>query len=188
MLSTSIKVLAAASLACCALSHAALEAENTPDQILTFDGLGPVRIGMTPSQAEEALGAKFSPKLDFEEDSCWYAHRADGVDPQVYYMVQDNEIVRIDIEERELGKTETVDPYISTEKGIRVGSTEEQIKEGYGAKVEISPHPYLEEAGHYLEVLRSDMQRGLLFETNDNKVTTFRSGTPDAIRLIEGCS
>ena len=90
-------------LGCCVLSFAAVAADK-PDQILTFDGLGAVRIGMTVHEAEDALAVKFKPVGREDEPSCWYANRADHIDPGISYMIQDNKVVRIDIDDNELGK------------------------------------------------------------------------------------
>jgi hypothetical protein len=112
------------------------------DQILTFAGLGPVHIGMTVDQAEKALGAKFSPmRPDVEDEHCWMPTRADGIDPLVSYMIWDDQIVRIDIDETELGKEGKSVPPVATEKGIRIGSSEAEIKERYGSALDISQDP-----------------------------------------------
>jgi hypothetical protein len=56
-----------------------------PSRILTMDGLGPVKLGMSVQAAERALGAKF--KLEYPDanpsDECAYARRLDGRDSYV---------------------------------------------------------------------------------------------------------
>ena len=143
---------------------------------------------MSVTQAENALGAMFKPRSAEDDEDCWYTHRVDGVDPQVSYMIQKGVVVRIDVDNSELGKLGAADPHVVTDKGVRIFSTEEEVKQRYGGALETSPHPYMEEAGHYMKFLRSDGQRGLLFETQMNQVTNMRAGLPNAISLIEGCS
>ena len=158
------------------------------DQILTFTGLGPVRIGMTVPQAEEALGAKFEPMdTEIESENCWTTRRADHVDPLVTYMIWKTKIVRIDVDNGEPGKDEFVVPPVVTPEGIRVGATEQVVKQTYGARLRISPHHYMEDDGHYMEIFAKDRRYGLLFESTYGKVVGLRAGRKDAIRLVEGC-
>lgn len=169
----------------CVLSLAAVAAEEVPDQVLTFDGLVPVRIGMTVAQAENALNANFKPMDPNYDERCGITNRADGVDPQISYMIQYDKIVRIDIDDHELAKFGTADPHVVTEKGIRIGATEDDIKEKYGATLTVYDG---NEGEHYLNVLTSDQHYGLTFEALDGVVINFRAGIPDAISLVEGCS
>ena len=164
---------------------------NAAEQILRPDGLGPVRIGMTVSQAERALGAKMKSRgarYASGSESCWYTQRADHVDPLVSYMVWFGKIVRIDISQFEDGKSERSVPPVASEKGIRIGDTEEQIKSAYGSTVGISPHAYGDEGDHYWTVLAKGKRRGLRFETLGGKVQDFHAGLINAITLVEGCS
>ena len=81
-------------------------------------------------------------------------------------------------------------PGIRTLSGAGVGDTEEKIKQLYPAQIEIEPHPYLPENGHYLNYWPKNGSRqfGIVFETEGERVTSFRVGTHAAIALIEGCS
>jgi hypothetical protein len=165
---------------------------NAADQILTPNGLGPVRIGMTVGQAEKALGAKLNPleKMSANTQSCWYTQRADHIDPLVSYMIWFEKIVRIDIDNSELGKPETSVPPVTSEKGIHIGASEEQIKAAYGSAIKISSHAYGDEANndHYWTALAKGGRNGLRFETMGGKVQSFHAGLTKAIQLVEGCS
>ena len=100
-------------------------------------------------------------------------------------MVQDNKIVRIDITRPQV---DSGAPPIATDEGTTIGTPEQHVIEKYGTRARVSPHKYLAERGHYLEVASPDGKSGIIFETVDGKVTTFRAGTLEAIRLVEGCS
>lgn len=148
---------------------------------------------MTITAAEEALGTKLATLETSDSgasEECWYTQRVDRVDPLVSYMIWNGKIVRIDIDESELGSAERSVPSISSDKGISIGSTESDIKRAYGSRVIVSPHPYGngDENSHYFLVASRDKQHGLLFETLDSRVNTFRNGLLEAIKLIEGCS
>lgn len=161
------------------------------DQILTFDGLGPVHVGMTVLEAEAALGVKLEP-LDTNDgvssDSCWYTLRTDGVDQAIPYMIRDGRIARIDVNEGPIGKMGTNIPGVKTERGIGIGSSEEDVKKAYGSALNITPHRYGGEDDHYLTTLTADKSRGIRFETWEGKVNHFHVGTAEAILLVEGCS
>ena len=47
-------------------------------------------------------------------------------------MIIDNRVARIDID----------NPAISTDRGVRIGASEEDIKRVYGENVEVGPHFY----------------------------------------------
>jgi len=72
-----------------AISMAAAAAETPPASVLTTEGLGPVKIGMTLTAAETALGARL--KITYAEDAdtmgCGMGRRADGRIPGVASFV-----------------------------------------------------------------------------------------------------
>ena len=78
-------------------------------------------------------------------------------------------------------------PSVATREGIRIGATEQEVKQKYGPRLRISSHPYMDDAGHYMELSANDSRYGLLFETTDDRVINIRAGKTGAIRLIEGC-
>lgn len=162
---------------------------NAADQILTPDGLGPVRIGMTVSQAEQALGAKLKPfdsSDGYSKESCWETHRADESDAAVIYMIWYGKIVRIAVYRHD---EKRIAPPIATDKGIRIGDSDARVKEVYGPalKVEVDPQADNEEQGSDLTTFTKSKRRGITYETADRKVVNFRAGLPKATFLSEGC-
>jgi hypothetical protein len=175
-----------------AVSIAASGAES--DLVLTPGGLGPVQVGMTIRQAEKALGAKLRVEKysdDSGPDDCQYAFRADAKFPEVGYMLNARRIVRIDIEVPGYGPQHSP---IRTAEGVGLGSTESAVKRAYGRTLKIEPHSYgggeasSEPEWHYLVVDESDHKRGIIFETEGLKVTSFRAGKYPELGWIEGCS
>ena len=80
---------------------------------------------------------------------------------------------------------------IRTASGAGVGDTENKIKQSYPGRITIEAHHYLPEKGHYLDYSPKDTverKYGIVFETDGEKVTSFRAGTQAAIALVEGCS
>lgn len=149
---------------------------------LTDSSYGPVKIGTTLSQLQTAIGQLGdTTKID---RSCDIVSAVDPYRlPAGVSITQVNGIVaRIDIE----------NDSIATDKGIRVGDSEEKVKRAYGSAVIVEPHKYI--SGHYLEIKSgSDAQKnatakGIVFETDGKKVTTFRAGFWDPVRWVEGCA
>src|SRR5437016_1834251 len=86
-------ILLVTAVAVCVLSRGAIA-----EPVVTFQGVGPVRIGMTAVAAEQALGAPIR-KLDSisgdDGKSCWIGSRADGVDPELTYLFERGKLTRI---------------------------------------------------------------------------------------------
>lgn len=149
--------------------------------VLTPNGLGPVKAGMTVQQAEEALRAKLTTLKAEEPEACRYAFRADGTAPAVGYMIIGRHIQRIDIFANRAQPT----PVLS-DKGFGIGSPEQAVAAAYGAALQNMPHPYLPETGRILRVGAGDA--ALVFETENGKVTSFRAGRVPFVDYKEHCA
>src|SRR5258708_892761 len=64
-------------------------------QVLSWQGVGPVRLGMTADEAQRALMTPVTPKDVGASDDCWVTQRADGKDQAIYYQVRKGKIVVI---------------------------------------------------------------------------------------------
>lgn len=95
----------------------------------------------------------------------------------VSFMVNGGRIERVDVFGR---------GYV-TDRGAGVGDTEGRIKRLYKGMVKVSRHPYVD-YGHYLEVKRGGSRYGIIFETDGERVTSYRAGRYPAVGYIEGCS
>jgi hypothetical protein len=159
------------------------------DSKLAFDGIGPIKVGMTLAQASAALGKPVEVNPEYVLDGCAYAKAAGGPQGLSFMVLRDKDsdpwrIVRVDVDE---------DSRIATVSGTRIGATEAEVKSTYGApgrtgKVSIEGHAYVE-GGHYI-TYDDDGPGGLrlLFETDGQKVTRFRSGRQDPVGYVEGCA
>ncbi|MGI9647097.1 MAG: hypothetical protein ACR2OI_01115 [Acidimicrobiia bacterium] len=145
---------------------------------VTTNGLGPVRIGMTPQEANIAAG--YGLAVEFINDSCYYL-LAEPVLNDVGFMVSEGTIARVDI---------FPGSKITTRSGARIGMTEAQIIGLFGDKIETSQHPYVP-AGKYLTFVpvdEADKNSRVIFETDENGiVTSYRSGRLPEVGWIEGC-
>ena len=139
-------------------------------------GIGTVRAEMTLAQASRQVGTELrSPPA---AERCAYVQPIAGLD-SVMFMVVDGRIARVDV----------TGGRIPTVEGARVGDSEERIRSVYGGRLEEQPHEYTN--GRYLIVRppeRADSAYRLVFETDGNRVTRYRSGRLPEVMWVEGCS
>ena len=152
------------------------------DWTIHLRSAGPVKIGMSLSEIRVALGDPHA-RLDGNDPDpaispCAFL-RSKAVPKNIGFMFAKGKVVRIDVN----------GPGILAASGAEVGDSEEKIKRLYPKGITVTPHKYLE-TGHYLNYSPaedSDRDYGMVFETDKNKVTSFRTGTIAAIALVEGC-
>lgn len=160
------------------------------DQVLTFDGLGPVRLGMTRADAEAALGVKLKSLYPNPQDGCWFANRADGIDGAISYWIEKGRIVRIDIDEYAWPKSERAVPGVATDRGISIDSSTDDVKRAYGSRLKIDFHPQGDAGDEnylYVALPSEDERYGMLFEIWEGKVKSFWMGTAEAYESSEPC-
>ena len=139
-----------------------------------YDGVGPVKIGMTLSQLNSALQESFKVPTDKDEQGCFFVNSTKHSD--TLFMIEHGRVSRVDI-----GRRGT-----STEDGIRVGDPESKVKHVYGAKLKVKPNAYDPEE-RYLTVRSVDGRNGIRFETHKGSIARFYAGRIASISYIEGC-
>jgi hypothetical protein len=169
-------------LVCFLTTFTGLAQEKLTEQSKVFiNGIGPVRVGMTISQASKAAGTRFVRiESGGEEYGCFY-FKPQSEPREVSFMVTKGRISRVDVESNRR---------ITTVKGARIGDTEARIKSLYPKRIRVTQHVYVER-GHYLTFIpqdRPDRNYRLVFETDGDRVTNFRSGQVPEVEAIEGCS
>jgi hypothetical protein len=142
---------------------------------LRFDGIGPVKIGMTTAQLNTALHETFVVPKDEDSQACFYVYPARHTD--VALMLEKGYVTRVDLTQ----------PQLSTADGIHMGDAESLITQKYGPKLKIEPHHY-DDNGHYLTLLSPDGKNGIRFETISGTITSIYAGQLHAIAYVEGCS
>ena len=156
---------------------------------LRFDGIGPIKVGMSLDQASAAVGKPVTFNPNYMLDRCAYAVVRDGPAGLLFMVLRAGEtdpwrIVRVDVDD---------DSRIATLSGIRIGATEAEVKRTYSGPddsgtLAVEQHHY-HETGHYI-TYDVDGPTGLLmlFETDGVTVTRFRSGQQEPVRYVEGCA
>lgn len=151
-------------------------ASVTDQSPVFFEGIGPIRVGMTVSEASQAIGKPLVIASNRgESEGCYYVEPRGG--PKgVSFMVINGHIARVDI----------FDGKFTTERGARIGDSEERIKSLYKWQVEVTGHKY-DEHGHYLIISRGTDKYRIVFETDGKRVTNFRAGKLPEVKYVEGC-
>jgi len=161
-------------IACCLLATAVAAA---PAPVLTPQGFGPIRIGMSERAAAKTAGVRIAKDDGVDTFEC----RIDKVrgQPGVYAMAERGVITMIGVREPSR---------VRTDRGLGLGSREAEVRRAYGPALKVATAAYLEEPAHDLTFWEPGGRRGILYETDDHgRVTWIRAGSR-SIELIEGCS
>jgi hypothetical protein len=145
---------------------------------VTATGYGPLRIGMTVANAATALKSPIPTTVGLDT-ACAYVRIANAP-AGMRIMVVRGLVARIEVDSSE----------VPTGLGVRVGDPEARVREMYGPRLTTQPHKYLAN-GHYLTVAPvppTDSNFRLIFETNGQRVTTYRAGRLPEVQWLEGCA
>jgi hypothetical protein len=150
---------------------------RVPRWDVTIEGIGPVRAGMTLSQAASVLGTPL--RMLGDSQACDYARPTNASPDSLIFMVVDSQIARVEVS----------GTAVATVEGARIGDSEARIDSLYPGRVTVQPHKYTD--GHYLVVRPttvSDTTHRIIFETDGKVVTQFRSGRMPEVTWVEGCA
>jgi hypothetical protein len=151
--------------------------QSVADWKVTEFGIGPLRTGMT---AREAVATLKGAGVGATEDSSKTCHYLKWSGPTAVAVMLDQGVV---------ARVEVGNPSIPTKEGAKLGDTEAQIQSLYPGRVTVQPHKYTK--GHYLvvrPVAPNDSAYRIIFETDGQKVTTYRSGREPQVSYVERCS
>lgn len=154
-----------------------------PDWVLTPDSLGPVKIGMSENSLQVVLKQKLDYDFDpFASDACGTASTKKSRALGISFTLHGGQVTRISVDYFDKG----VRSPVQTEVGIGLGATVEEVKQAYGDRLVVKPHPN-DPSWHYLVVDKPDHTRAIIFETNGTKVIHFRVGDYPKIAQPDGC-
>lgn len=142
----------------------------------TVVGYGPFVVGEAVDLTDPEIAA--SGPINPE---CHYV-RFDHPAGPLYLMIVEGEAARLDVSSMGPGGV-TTGP--SLPNGVGLGSPVGDIKAAWGDKVETEPNKY--GVGTDYIVTLSDA-KGIVFETDEGKVTAYRVGRPPEVHWVEGCS
>jgi hypothetical protein len=140
--------------------------------VVTDGGIGKLRVGMTVAEAKAAVPG-FSVPASRDSTACTYG-KANSFPAGVWVMVEGGKVVRAEVRNGD----------VATSTGARIGDSEARINTLY-PNATSSPHKYTP-GGHYLTVPGSGNNR-IIFETDGQKVVSYRAGVRPQIDYVEGC-
>lgn len=149
----------------------AVKPAKAKDLLLSTHAVGPVIFGTPLSEVEISLGQAM--RLD-ETDNPECSFVAFKALPKVSFMVEKGVITRADVSEE-----------IANTSGIRVGNTEDQVKQQH-PDVKVEPHEYVK-GGHVLTV-QGKGKTALVMESDGTRITRIRAGLEPSVSYSEGCS
>jgi hypothetical protein len=159
--------------------------------MLTAEGFGPLRIGMTRAEVVKALG---------EDD---HPEAVGGPDPascDEFRPARAPEGLLVMIEEGRLTRISLIDgAKVKTERGLGLGATAAEVRAAYGSAVQAGPHKYEEAPAEYLSVWAKDppkderapapaTARGIVYEVGSKGVVQAISAGGPSILYVEGCA
>jgi len=156
----------------------------TPGSAVTPTGMGPVEFGMTLKQAERAGGVRLVGLGDTFGDCSyvvpagWKVHVGELVVDPVAFMVSSGRIARVDVQ---AGRT-------PTSAGVRIGSTEPQVRRAYPGRVTVGRNLY---GTRLLTVVPADPAEAgyrIVFASDGQKVMYFHAGRLPEVNAQEGCA
>jgi hypothetical protein len=160
--------------------------------VLSFQGVGPVQLGMTVKDAERALGTKLeSRSIVYTSDACYQTLRADKKDPGITYVVEDGKITVINV-----FSSDSQTPDVLDEHRLGIGATEDDIRRAYGR---VKKHPGFYDRGEppegdpahvpefRIEAESADNKRTILFVTQAGKITSMATGPKPMVLDPEPC-
>jgi hypothetical protein len=182
-----VTLLAVLATACSKGEESAVKGRNGPngpardsvsDLSLSEDGLGQIQIGMNLDDAVNMGLLNENPTMKASCDFVFPAVGA-GIPDGVSVMVVQGKVARIDIDTGS----------VTTEDGAKIGDTEESLRTMYDGDVQSEPHKFLP-GGHYMTVTgdSTSLGKAIVFETDGQRVTSFRAGRLPEVKWVEGCS
>ena len=173
-----------------AAASAAL-ASATVGARFSFYGLAPATAGLAQAQAERALGQPFKPEASAPGRAAAAAGRAaSAADLRScqYQGLDSHPGVRFTLASGVVSRAETRDMRYATISGVHVGDTLDRVRQAYGKRLSVAPHPYFDN-GHTLTVYSPDRRFALVMESNDSgRIITLRGGRLPDVGWLEGCS
>jgi hypothetical protein len=162
-----------AALVCSVLAGVAAAAAALPSSArITTAGLGPIKIGMTVAQVEQA-GKR---ELSFEGGDVNAPCATASLGTNLFGLFSKGRLARVYVRSRRY----------ASQKGIRVGDTQRKLVASYASgALARSPHKYVR-GGYYFKLTIAS--RRLVFETDGRRVTEMSSGRKPEIDYVEGCA
>lgn len=163
----------------------AMAAPRASTPVLTADGYGPIRIGMSLGEASKALGSPLTPpsaeelaRMEAEGLSADCYEIVVPAFPGLALMFESGRIMRVSVFENSL---------VKTERGIGIGSSEADVVRAYpqGLRVELNKHSMGNAKD--LTFWTEPGKRGIRFQTAEDGIVRWMHAGSKSIEYYEGC-
>lgn len=167
------------------------KAAPAPEPVLTAEGFGPLRIGMTRAEVVKALGDDDDPEAVGGPDpaSC-DEFRPARAPRDMLVMIEEGRLTRISLIDGSR---------VKTDRGLGLGATAAAVRAAYAAALQAEPHKYEEAPAEYLSAWAKDppkdekspapaTARGIVFEVGAKGVVQAIGGGGPSILYVEGCA
>ena len=151
--------------------------------LLTPDGWGPVRIGMTRAEVVSAAGEDARPNAvgGPEPEQC-DEFRPRNAPDGLLVMIERGVVTRISVSRN---------PAIKTAEGFGVGDPAAAIIAAYGSRARVDLHKYSDPPAKYITVWRGSPaqtdRRGIRYEIDATDRVAHVRGGAQSIEYVEGC-
>jgi hypothetical protein len=152
-------------------------------QLITPDGWGPLRIGMSRAEVIAAAGDDANPgAIGGPDPAACDEFRPADAPAGVLVMIEAGVLTRVSVSRN----TDIVTP-----AGFRVGASGSAVLRAYGAQASVTSHQYQASPAKYITVWEpaaaGQSRRGILYEVDSSDAVVFiRAGT-SSIERVEGC-
>jgi hypothetical protein len=157
--------------------------------VLTADGIGPLKIGMTKDEVVAAAGDTRTPDAVGIPGSECIEFQPQRAPDGLWVMIEAGKLTRITV-----GEIST----IKTDKSLGLGDTPSAVMAAYGAEAKASPHKYQDAPAEYITwwkggprsepYVQDVTARGIVYEIDGTgKVGAIHAGGP-SIQYVEGCA
>ena len=160
------------------------------EQLLTPEGWGPLRIGMTVAQVIAALGPDSDPEAvgGPDPESC-DQFRPERAPDGMLVMIEDGLLTRISLIDGSK---------VKTDRGLGIGIPAAAVRDAYGTELQETPHKYEGPPAEYLTMWAKDggpidravppNSRGIQYVVDSTgRVGSIHAGGP-SILYVEGCA
>lgn len=157
--------------------------------VLTAQGFGPLRIGMTRAEVEAALGADSNPGAvgGPEPEACDTFHPARAPEG-LTVMVEQGVLTSIWLQRGSA---------LKTDRGFGLGDTATAIKAAYGPLAYVSPHKYSPAPAEYITTwsdggaagyVQNPAARGIAYHIGTDGTAEHVAAGGPSIQYVEGCA
>lgn len=149
----------------------------TADDVVTLEGVGPIRAGMTFEEVEATTGRPVVIDDYTESGGACVGVEFEGSVPGVRGIGGDGQL-----------KVVFADATLRTDRGIGIGSTIDEVRAAYDGLLQEAPNYYSPDD---LDLIVTDPTipgRELWFTTIDDLVIEIKTGLTDYVSLVEGCA